>query len=85
MLLKEAVNNAIKHSDATTIWVKMILENNQLEIIVKDNGHGFSADQVTKGHGLKNYLFRTSLLKGTAKVRSGQFGTEVHFKIPLPG
>jgi signal transduction histidine kinase len=83
MLMKEAVNNAIKHSNATSVYVKMVLINEHLEIEIKDNGKGFDTRQITPGHGIKNYIFRSGLLNGTSNVVSNNCGTEVYFCIPL--
>lgn len=83
MLMKEAVNNAIKHSNATSVYVKMVLINEYLEIEIKDNGKGFDTRQMSQGHGIKNYIFRTGLLNGTSNVISNNCGTEVYFRIPL--
>lgn len=83
MLVKEAVNNAIKHSGASSISIKITLVEHSLEITIKDNGHGFDVNQISRGHGMKNYTFRTSLLNGTSKVISGPEGTGVYFSISL--
>ncbi|HEY8661420.1 MAG TPA: two-component regulator propeller domain-containing protein [Hanamia sp.] len=83
ILLKEAVNNAIKHSNATSIYVKIVLINDQLQIEIKDNGQGFDVNNVSTGNGIKNYSFRTGLLNGTSNVISDNSGTEVYFRIPL--
>ncbi len=83
MLMKEAVNNAIKHSNATSIYVRMSLAENNLQIEIKDNGMGFNTENISKGNGIKNYSFRAALLQGTSKVVSKKTGTEVYFNIPL--
>lgn len=85
MLVKEAVNNAIKHSGASFISVKISLIDYSLEMEIKDNGHGFDVNQISRGHGMKNYAFRTSLLHGSSKVISGPKGTEVYFNVSLEG
>ena len=83
MLVKEALNNAIKHSGASSISVIMSLLNDHLEIEIKDNGKGFDVNQVSRGHGMKNYSFRSGLLKGTSNVISSEAGTNVCFTVPL--
>jgi signal transduction histidine kinase/ligand-binding sensor domain-containing protein len=85
MLVKEALNNAIKHSGASFISVKMMIDNDQLEIEVKDNGCGFDVNKISSGHGMKNYVFRAGLLQGCSKITSSDAGTEVSFSIPLKG
>jgi signal transduction histidine kinase len=38
---KEAVNNAVKHSGAREVWVKLRLDEGQYELEVRDEGRGF--------------------------------------------
>jgi signal transduction histidine kinase len=83
MLLKEAVNNALKHSNATTISVTAVFTDNHLKIKIKDNGTGFDTNKNTIGNGLKNYCYRSRLINGTSNINSDETGTEVYFDIPL--
>jgi len=39
--VKEACNNAVRHSAATEVWLKMALSDGTLAIVVEDNGRGF--------------------------------------------
>lgn len=83
MLVKEAVNNSIKHSNASSINVTVELVNDHLYIKVSDDGNGFDPNQITRGNGLKNYSYRTGLLKGKVKLHSCEDGTHIYFDIPL--
>jgi signal transduction histidine kinase/ligand-binding sensor domain-containing protein len=85
MLVKEAVNNAIKHSNATSVDITIVLKNNRFEIKIADDGNGFDVNKNSTGNGLKNYSYRSALLNGTAIVNSDEMGTEVFFDIPLIG
>jgi signal transduction histidine kinase/ligand-binding sensor domain-containing protein len=85
MLVKEAVNNAIKHSNASSVDITIVLKNNRFEIKITDDGNGFDVNKNSAGNGLKNYSYRSALLGGTAKVNSNEKGTEVYFDIPLIG
>lgn len=83
MLVKESVNNAIKHSNASEICVKMKLVDEYLFISVCDNGHGFDIMRANGGNGLRNYHYRAALLNGTATLKTSDLGTLVDFKIPV--
>lgn len=83
MLVKEAVNNTIKHSKATEVSVEIRLPGDRLSITVRDNGSGFDISQQYGGNGLKNYRHRAGILDGTVDIRSGESGTIVCFDIPL--
>lgn len=82
MLIKEAVNNAVKHSNATIITISLKIIRDRLHIIVADNGTGFDCAQGFSGNGLKNYQYRTGLLNGSVTITS-ENGSEIFFDIPL--
>lgn len=69
-IVQELLNNAVKHSQATLIQVSVALED-QLTIVVEDNGIGFDVEaqrndkQSGKGLGLFNIENRARLLNGT--------------------
>ncbi len=84
LLVKEAVNNAIKHAEASKISVEIIIQQ-QLIITVKDDGKGFDAAlQNANGNGLRNYKKRIDHLKGkyTLHTTPGN-GTSLQFEIPI--
>ena len=84
LLLKEAVNNAIKHSAATTITIECSITK-ELQFTVADNGKGFNPDTVKRnGNGLLNYKKRVDNLNGSYRLATapGQ-GTKLTFSIPL--
>jgi signal transduction histidine kinase len=83
LVVKEAVHNAIKHSQATQVELSVQISD-QLKISVIDNGIGFNAEQSKlKGNGLSNYQKRMAVLKGRVAIQSGQKGTTITFEIPL--
>lgn len=43
LTVKEALNNAVKHSGASEVWLRARLENTQLIVEVEDNGRGMPA------------------------------------------
>lgn len=77
LFCKEAINNAVKYSDANIIGLSMKESGNKvIEIAVIDNGHGFTRSTVKNGNGLVNmeqrakemgavYLLDTSPGNGT--------------------
>jgi len=66
LLLKEAVNNALKHSHCTELSLCVEYGGGMLKVIVRDNGLGFDPAKVSKGKGL-----------GTMKMRSEQIGASL--------
>lgn len=84
MLIKEAVNNAVKHAAATVITLDFSFQNDFVITIV-DNGKGYDAASASKdGNGLKHYEKRTAALNGTFSIdTSTGIGTTVMFRIKL--
>jgi signal transduction histidine kinase len=83
LLVKEAVNNAIKHAQASVITIDFKIEN-QLIITVSDNGKGFREDAIRSGaNGLKNYQKRIETLQGSYTLDNTDHGVTLQFVIPL--
>lgn len=84
LLVKEAVNNAIKHSDATAITIECNISG-ILQFSIKDNGKGFDMSVVKNNrNGLFNYKKRVEKLNGDYQLKTvpGK-GTELVFSIPI--
>jgi signal transduction histidine kinase len=55
LIFKEAINNAVKYSDATLLKLNIQeIDNKKLEFSLYDNGKGFDETTVKKGNGLIN-------------------------------
>jgi ligand-binding sensor domain-containing protein/signal transduction histidine kinase len=79
LILKEAINNAVKHSGCRNLMVSMTQRDNTAELIVKDDGCGFdmkntfSGDNAASaGNGLSNIKSRASELKADIDFKSKQ-------------
>jgi signal transduction histidine kinase len=87
---QEAISNALKHSGATNVWVKLGYSAEQVELEIADDGSGFDAKQVLTGPGmhlgLRNLRSRARKMKGQLNIESepGQ-GTTVRLTVPLTG
>jgi signal transduction histidine kinase/ligand-binding sensor domain-containing protein len=88
-IAQEAVTNALKHAQASRIWVKMHLEAKRLFLRIVDNGRGFDqqgAFASRGGHfGLIGMRERAERLGGELRLVSqpGE-GTQVEITVPLP-
>ncbi|RXR20484.1 tetratricopeptide repeat-containing sensor histidine kinase [Flavobacterium amnicola] len=67
---QEAVNNAVKYSDATKISINVNEIGNQIQIQIKDNGKGFDLAQINRGNGLFNMEKRISDIGGDFSLQS---------------
>lgn len=86
LAVREAVNNAVKHSGATEILLRVRNPEARMEITVRDNGRGFRAEAGTQGcsEGLRNLEARLAALDGECVIDSAeQAGTTVLLRMPL--
>ncbi|MBA2874610.1 sensor histidine kinase [Thermaerobacillus caldiproteolyticus] len=84
-LVQESVQNALKHADATEIQVKIEMRDNQLFLMIKDNGKGFDITvKKENAFGLIGMKERVELLEGKMKIQSQiGIGTTVFIHIPF--
>jgi signal transduction histidine kinase len=96
LAFEEALNNALKHGQATRVSVDMEAEPGQFEIRVEDNGCGFDLEAVLSaqsdpasperriGNGMRNLQQRLAGVGGTCRIRSRPgAGTTVTLVLPL--
>jgi signal transduction histidine kinase len=84
MIFKEAINNIAKYSEAKKVEVKMYLDNNSLNLEIKDDGIGFDTNSEKEGNGLKNMIKRTENIGGKIEIKSElNKKTEISLKIPF--
>ena len=84
LLVKECLNNALKHSAASAVFLKMTLRQNLLEVIVRDDGHGFTADSPSAGNGVASMKARAEGLRGRLELKTDPgHGTMVRLTLPL--
>lgn len=79
-IAQEAVNNAIKHSGATEICVKIEAENDGNYFQISDNGKGFNPDNPDH-HNLQSMRSRAKELEIPFEVKSNENGSQILFKI----
>ncbi len=84
-IVQEALNNIIKHAEATHIGINLHYENDLLTLKVCDNGKGFVNSTDSKAStGIANMKRRTSILQGVFDINSRPgTGTCITIKIPL--
>ena len=86
--VKEALNNAVKHAQASEIYFQLKLDASTFTLLIRDNGKGFRFDalpevpaangRISSGHGLGNLAARLKRIGGSCAVTSRPgAGTEV--------
>ena len=82
-ITQELINNVIKHSKATEVNIQLFKANNDVVLIVEDNGKGFS-EKSKEGIGLLNISSRVDTVKGEVNFEPSPLsGTLVTVKIPI--
>ncbi len=82
LVVKEAVNNSIRHAQAKTIEIKMDFEK-QIIVEISDDGIGFAEKNDQKagtGNGLKNMRYRMTEIGGKIDWQNSK-GTKVSISI----
>jgi len=84
-IIQELIQNSLKHAQATEIMVQITRTDNQLALLVEDDGTGFDPESNQKGMGTDNVARRAQFLKGELSVQSakGQ-GTSTLVTVPIP-
>ena len=71
LTIKEALNNAARHSCAKDIHVEVSFANGVLAVSVRDNGTGFAvAEREAPGHGITNMRARMDNLGGRFELQT---------------
>jgi signal transduction histidine kinase len=86
-IVQEALTNVAKHSRASCCRITLRRHDNNLEIVVEDDGRGFDPRDVTDPHrglGIVGMRERAALLSGRIAFESGSgAGTRVNVRLPV--
>jgi two-component system, NarL family, sensor kinase len=88
-IAQEALTNAFRHAEAAHISLSLTVEDDELTLVVQDDGRGFDPDNVAQvvqeGHfGLAGMSERVKLLGGTLCISSEpEAGTCIAVSVPL--
>ncbi len=62
LILKEAINNLVKYSEASLASIRIGYQDSKLEIRLEDNGKGFDTSKPGRGNGLVSMQNRANLM-----------------------
>jgi signal transduction histidine kinase len=86
-ILREAVNNIIKHSGASRCSIRVTMNAGDFQLKIQDNGKGIPLEldgRLDRGHGMSSMKHRAKQLQGQCLVESGPgYGTVIRLTIPL--
>ena len=83
-IVQEQLNNIFKHSFANKATVTLSANENEIKLLIEDDGAGFDMSQRQHGIGLRNIANRISMYHGSVEIRSapGQ-GCVLELKVPV--
>ena len=89
-IVQETFTNIFKHSKCSSVSFEMALEDGRVGMMIKDNGKGFSLEDVNKreidqrGMGLFIMEERAKAIRGSLQIYSEpNQGTELQVEVPL--
>jgi signal transduction histidine kinase len=77
----EAVHNAVAHSGASLVQVRLTVDHRLVEIVVRDDGSGTAGSR--PGLGMSNLAARARHFRGSFEIGSDADGTETRWRVPL--
>jgi PAS domain S-box-containing protein len=85
-IAQEAINNAVKHSSATHLAIKLHSDADQIIMTILDDGVGLPGDHGEKsvGMGLLNMNYRAQLIGATISMEANEGkGTRISVMLPI--
>jgi PAS domain S-box-containing protein len=88
-IMQEALNNIIKHAEATNVSVLLEWNRSGVNLIIEDNGKGFTVSKTGKrrsgnGLGLMGMRERATLIGGEIEIESSpKAGTTLFVRVPV--
>jgi len=85
--VQECLTNIVKHAKAKAVLLSVTLEDDQMTVVVRDDGVGIDEGRIEtpQSHGLLGMRHRIESLDGTLSLRSlgPNVGTECRFTVPI--
>lgn len=71
-ITQEWINNILKYSDADRITLQITKDDEEITLLIEDNGSGFDKNLLTtgKGNGWKNLNTRANLIQGELEIET---------------
>jgi signal transduction histidine kinase/ligand-binding sensor domain-containing protein len=83
LIAKEAINNAMKYSQASRLHLTIKMEDKKVCLTIVDDGVGFDA-ALTKGNGISNVRKRAAEMNATLEIKTApNQGTRIMVVIPI--
>ena len=82
-MVQELINNTLKHSKATEVFLSLTFKNNHLIVVYEDNGVGFDIETTASGIGIANLQSRVKVINGNIRFETSiNSGVSAFIRIP---
>ncbi|RYY71990.1 MAG: PAS domain S-box protein [Chitinophagaceae bacterium] len=85
-IYQESLTNVMRHADATSVEASLIIKDDEIKLVIADDGKGFVVEEIAnkKTLGLMGMRERATLMGGTYEISSmPQKGTAVIIVVPF--
>jgi signal transduction histidine kinase len=82
-IIKEALNNVIKHSNASRCVLKIDEVKGYLTIQIEDNGVGIKRNEYISGFGLAGIKKRAKDINANITIDTNENGTKITIKLKI--
>ena len=82
-IIQEQVNNISKHAEAKNVSVFTGLFQQEIKIMITDDGNGFDVNKKRKGVGISNMINRAGSFNGTVEITS-EPGKGANITVSIP-
>ncbi|MDQ6608693.1 MAG: hypothetical protein M3Y85_02610, partial [Bacteroidota bacterium] len=90
-IIQEQTTNILKYAGASSLTINLCRNEEELNLVIDDNGKGFDTSKHRKGVGITNIINRANIYRGTVTINSGcgtgcclRVGFEMKDQIPAP-
>lgn len=83
-IMQEQCTNILKYSKATAVYIEFTRKDDQLLLVIQDNGKGADLNGIKQGIGLRNMRARLSVFGGSLQVHTAKDeGFRLEMQLPL--
>lgn len=82
LVVKEALHNTVKHAEASEVTMSFNVDDNSLQLDIKDNGKGLDSETSQFGNGLDNMKNRIDAIDGELNYIANE-GLRITISVPL--
>lgn len=83
-LVQEGITNIVKHAEATSVDLSLMVDEQESRLLLRDDGCGFDISQTSTGFGLQGMRERAQAMGGQLTVNS-QPGQGCELRVVIPG